>query len=146
MLERRAKQRDRALLQRRSACVLGQRLLQEAGAQPLQVETDSPAPAPEQWMDRQRHAGSVRDLFQERSIRCDDQLSVIGPARLAQMKALATGDEQRLVRIANHVVIANVPDEEAAIWQTHLKLRGVLFLRSPQSDARAAQILDERNR
>jgi hypothetical protein len=141
--ERRAKERHHPLFQTGSVLVRRRRTVQEARTQLLQLKVRALAPALEQRMKGQRRSGGADDFLEQFQIWRDDELGVVARPRLAQMVALAPGDKQHLIRVADHVVTADVPDEQAAIRETDLKVRGEALGRSTDTHPDTTQVLHE---
>ena len=121
-VERGTKERDHPLLEIGFVPIRRRGTLQKTTTQLLQLEAGSPAAALKQGMKRQGRTRALGDFIEQFRIWRDDQLGVVGRAWLAQMVAFAPRDEQHLIGIADDIVAADVPDEQAAIRQTHLKV------------------------
>ncbi len=142
-LERRTKQCDHRLLGTEPVPVPADGVMQKTCSQVLEEEVRASASTTEQRVDRKRPSARVSELGEDTEIRRDDQLRVIAREWLAQIVALAARDEQHLVRVANDLVIADMPHEQTTIGQTDLEIGAEVLRRFPETHARTSHVLDK---
>ena len=96
-------------------------------------------------MHARNAAAASGDLVEQWLARRDDQLTVAPGERAAHPERLASSDEQHLVRIAHHRVVAHLPDEEALVGQCELKLGREAFRSHPSASHVRVDVLDQRD-
>jgi hypothetical protein len=109
--------------------------MQDARAQILETRTCAPGTACEQPMITQRLAISIRELRQNIQIRGDDHFGVAVRDRPAHAEGFPRATGHDLVGITNDIVASHVPDEDAAIRQADLEVRGKPFRALPAAQA-----------
>src|SRR4029450_2202885 len=93
-------------------------------------------------MRRQPSLGRPGQFTEQGDVGRDDQFAVPAPRPFAQPEGLAARHEQHLIRVPDHIVLADVPDEQSAVRKTDLELRREPLRTDVVADAWRLQVLD----